>query len=293
MSKQQLANSQENTTMTDRPATNTPELSDEELLELLKNHGIDRRTVLKLLGFGTALSVGTGNAAAKHNEQHPSEIDPNYGYATPDASDVPDRLEPDHVVELHIIPPSENQPPLFHFSPSGLSVDAGDIVQFTFTAPDHTVTAYHPAHGFQRRVPQQSPPFSSPVVSAGGAWLYRFECEGLYDMYCGPHHVLGMAMRVVVGELDEIPDYEDTFEGSAGPPPLLAPFSKAFLENELHSFTAFVDGDNENCEWVWLTPKEVLDTAALDPENIQDEGSVPFNAVLDDIERADIEHGHE
>ncbi|QIO23428.1 plastocyanin/azurin family copper-binding protein [Haloarcula sp. JP-L23] len=284
--------------MPDRPSISELELSDAELLELIKNHGIDRRSLMKALGIGTALSLSAGSAAAKHDDPHPPNIDPHYGYSTPDADNIPKKLEPDHEVELHLIFPNppENQPPMFHFAPSGLSVDAGDIVQFTFTAPDHTITSYHPAHGFQQRVPEGAPPFSSPVISAGGAWLYRFEKEGLYDMYCGPHRILGMAMRIVVGDLsdEDIPDYEDTFEGSEGPPPLLPPFGKASLEHELHNFTAFVEGDNEGCEWVWLTPKEILDTDALDPGNIQEgDGKVSFSEVLDDIDRADVNHVHE
>jgi hypothetical protein len=34
-----------------------------------------------------------------------------------------------------------------------------------------------------------------------------------------------------------------------------------------------------------VTPVEVLDTAALDPANIQDDETVPFEDVLDDIAR--------
>lgn len=272
-------------------------LSDAELLTLLKTHGIDRRSVMKVLGVGTGLSLGVGNAAADHDEPHPPHIDSYYGYATPDANDIPKKLEPDHEVELHITfpKPAEGQPPLFHFEPTGLSVDSGDIVQFTFTAPDHTITPYHPGHGYQRRVPEQVPPFSSPVINVDGAWLYRFETEGLYDLYCGPHRILGMAMRIVVGELceEDIPDYEDTFERSEGPPPLLAPFSKEELEGELQHLTAFIDGDNEDCEWVWLTAREILDADVLDPLEIQDNETVSFDDVLDDIDRADIDHSHE
>lgn len=282
--------------MTDRPPIDELDLSDAELLKLIKQHGIDRRSVMKVLGVGTALSLSAGSAGAKHDDPHPPHIDSHYGYSTPDADDIPTKLEPDHVVELHVAPPAPPQPQLFHFEPSGLSVDCGDIVQFTFTAPDHTITAYHPAHGFQRRVPEECPPFSSPIVNAGGAWLYQFETEGLYDLYCGPHHPLGMAMRIVVGDLsdEEIPDYEDTFEGSEGPPPLLAPFSKEDLEAELQNFTAFIDGDNADCEWVWLTPREILDADALDPGNIQSgNGAVLFDTVLDDIGRANVDHDHE
>lgn len=279
--------------MSDRPSLDELELSDAELLELIKNHGIDRRSVMKALGAGTALSLGAGSAVAKHDDPHPPHIDSHYGYSTPNADNIPKKLEPDHVVELHVILPTENHPPIFHFAPSGLSVDPGDVVQFTFTTPDHTITSYQPAHGYQRRVPEGTPPFSSPVISAGGAWLYRFEAEGLYDMYCGPHRILGMAMRIVVGDLteDEVPDYEDTFEA---PGDLLAPFGKERLEAELQNFTAFIEGDNEGCEWVWLTAKEILDADALDPGNIQTgDGTVSFDEVLHDIDRADVPHDHE
>lgn len=256
--------------------------------------GLGRRPILKALGAGTALSLGTGVAAADRNDPNTPHSHSYYGYATPDARNVPKKLKPDHEVELHIADPTPGEHPLlFHFEPTGLHIACGDIVQFTFTTPDHTITAYHPGHGFQRRVPADVPPFSSPVVNAGGAWLYEFETEGLYDLYCGPHHILGMTMRIVVGDLEseDVPDYEDTFEGTEGSedsPPLLAPFSKEFLEHELHAFS----DQNEDCEWVWLTPQEVLDADALDPENIQgDDGRVAFDEVLADIDR--ISGGHE
>lgn len=96
------------------------------------------------------------------------------------------------------------------------------------------------------------PPFSSPVVNAGGAWLYKFTEPGLCDFYYAPHHMLGMAGRIFVGDPAEVgvPDYEDTFVGDPGPPQLLTPFSKAFLETELDHFSE----TNEDCEWPWLTP---------------------------------------
>ncbi|WP_209309517.1 cupredoxin domain-containing protein [Haloarcula amylovorans] len=254
---------------------------------------VGRRAVLQALGIGASVAVGSGVVAADHDDPHPPRIDSHYGYATPDANAVPERLAPDHTVELHVGDPvPQEHGPLFHFEPTGLAVDPGDIVQFSVTTPDHTITAYHPAHGYQRRVPVDVPPFSSPVVSAGGAWLYRFEESGLYDLFCAPHHILGMAMRVVVGDLaeEDVPGYEDTFEGTEGPPPLLAPFSKQFLEHELERFS----GGNEDCEWVWLTPQEVLDTDALDPGAIQaDDGRVSFDEVLADIERIHGGHSHE
>jgi plastocyanin len=255
--------------------------------------GIARRSLLKAIGVGTAVSLGSVSVAADEDGHKPARLDPLYGYATPDADKIPKNIDPDHEVTLRVGNPTpKKHGPLFHFEPTGLSIDSGDVVQFTYTTPDHTVTAYHPAHGFQRRVPKDVPPFSSPVVNAKGAWLYRFDAEGLYDMYCAPHHILGMTMRVIVGDVDEedVPDYEDTFKGSEEPP-LLAPFSKDFLEAEMKHFSC--EDENTNVEWVWLTPQEVLDTAALDPANIQDEDSVPFEAVLDDIDRISGGHDHE
>ncbi len=260
--------------------------------------GFERRPLLKAFGASAALSLGSGVATAHDGEdgdngEADAEIDPHYGFSTPNADDLPADLEPDHEVELHIADPTpEEHGPLFHFEPTGLAVQGGDIVQFTYTTPDHTITAYHSGHGFQQRVPNDVPPFSSPVVNFDGAWLYRFETEGLYDLYCAPHHILGMTMRIVVGELDEedVPDYEDTFEGSEEPP-LLPPFSKEMLEEELEAFSE--PGKNVRPEWVWLTPVEVLDTEALDPENIQDEGTVSFNDVLNDIDRIETDHDHE
>jgi len=257
--------------------------------------GVGRRALLWALGAGTALTtVGSASATASTHTGQP-EIDPLYGYATPDATAVPSELQPDHTVEMHVeegVPWEPRQPrnmihgPLFHFEPAGLAIEPGDIVQFTFGTPDHTVTAYHPAHGYQRRIPEGVPPFSSPLVGVGGAWLYRFDEPGLYDVFCAPHHLLGMAMRLVVGELAEgdVPAYEDEFTTDPGPPPLLAPFSKGFIEGELEHYSE--PGENANLEWSWLTPQEVLATPALDPASIQaDDGTVSFDEVVADIDR--------
>lgn len=250
--------------------------------------GLRRRLLLKALGGGAVLSLSGGVASAQEDDDgdDEAEIDPHYGFSTPDAEDVPSDLEADHEVELHTDLPEDmenpDRPPLFHFEPSGLHVDSGDVVQFTLLSPDHTITAYHPAMGFQQRVPDGVAPFSSPVLNVGGAWLYRFEEEGVYDLYCGPHHILGMNMRIVVGDIEEedLPDYADTFEGSQDPP-LLAPFSREFLEHELNASNE----GNEDCEWTFLTPQEVLGADALDPMHLQEEESVSFDEVLEDVER--------
>lgn len=263
----------------------------------------ERRPLLKILGAGGSIALGSGIAAASGEESDGEaasgdesgapdgdeaasrKIDPMFGYPAADAADVPEDLDPDHEVELHRELPDDpenpDRPTVFHFEPSGLHVNAGDVVAFVFTDPNHTVTAYHPEHGFQRRVPEGVPPFSSPIVPHEGVWLYRFEREGLYDLYCGPHEITGMAMRIVVGDLDEadVPDYEGTFEAE---PPLFAPLSPEFIERELNA----PSDHNEDCEWTPPTDREVLDTSALDPMNIQEAGEVSYGAVADDLDIA-------
>ena len=231
----------------------------------------ERRPLLKALGIGAALSFGSGVAAG---EQADAEIHPNYGYSVQDPSEIPERLQPNHEVQLAAAEgrPDPGEPvSFFFFEPVGLHIQSGDIVQFTFNTPDHTVTSYHEAIGFQHRMPADAPPFSSPIVTAGGAWLYRFDHEGVYDLYCGPHHILGMVMRVVVGDVAE-----DDYPAFLSAPEEIPPFGEEF-ENILVQFS----DETETVEWVFPTPREIFTTDALDPARIQDEGMVPYSAVLD------------
>ncbi|MFB6164573.1 MAG: plastocyanin/azurin family copper-binding protein [Haloarculaceae archaeon] len=148
------------------------------------------------------------------------------------------------------------------------------------STPDHTVTTYHPVHGFQRRIPENAVPFSSPTVAVGGAWLYRFDEPGVYDVYCGPHHAFGMAGRVVVGDgSGEPPGYVDDFS-VPDDAEIPAPYSRQMLEGELNEFSR----RNGDAEWVWLTPQEVLGTDALDPDRVRQAGSVSFQRVRREIE---------
>ncbi|WP_137285078.1 cupredoxin domain-containing protein [Halorussus salinisoli] len=255
--------------------------------------GVERRPLLKALGVGASIPFVSGVTVASGEESDAQDsaeaaqeiepmIDPVFGHPMKEAENVPDILGPDHEVELHRDFPEDIQnpdhPSFFHFEPTGLRVDSGDIVQFTFTSPNHTITAYHPGHGFQRRVPEEVPAFSSPLVQKDGAWLYQFMHEGLYDLYCGVHSVLGMVMRIVVGDFSEedVPDYADTFEAE---PPLFAPVSEQFLEHELEATSE----QNENVDWTWLTAPQVLKTDALDPMRIQEAGTVSFETVADEL----------
>lgn len=68
-------------------------------------------------------------------------------------------------------------------------------------AADHTVTTYHELQGKLQRVPDGVEPFSSPMVPVGHTWEYTFTVPGVYDVFCGPHEMYGMVMRIVVGEV--------------------------------------------------------------------------------------------
>jgi hypothetical protein len=51
--------------MTNEIDVETADLSDEQLVTLLKNHGMGRRGVMKLFGAGAAVATLGGTAAAK------------------------------------------------------------------------------------------------------------------------------------------------------------------------------------------------------------------------------------
>lgn len=260
---------------------------------------------MKLVGAGAGLGLGSGVATASDGDGHDGgddghgdgtrssehEIHPVFGKPLTSDEEPPEQLKPDHVVELHEdmpegFPPAEDadeppelaHPPFFHFEPVGLHVDEGDVVQFAYSTADHTVTAYHPDHHFQRRVPEGAEPFSAPIVPAEGSWLYQFDELGVYDLYCGPHHTFGMVMRIVVGDVpdDDLPAYVGSYQPE---PPLLPPFSPEFVTG---FFTAFADGQ-QFAEWPFLTPVDVFETSALDPANVQDAGEVPFATVAHEL----------
>ncbi|QCS42511.1 plastocyanin/azurin family copper-binding protein [Natrinema versiforme] len=173
---------------------------------------MDRRQVLKAAGVTSTIPLATGLGAASGDNGNHSEreqqacsqadcIHPVLGYSGLEGDEqLPGSLRPDHAVELETRPTEGRPVPEFFFEPTGLFVEPGDVVQFQLATPDHTVTAYHPQHGRQRRVPEGVPPFSSPVLGMDTFWLYRFDEPGVYDVLCSPHEIFGMVMRIVVGE---------------------------------------------------------------------------------------------
>lgn len=235
-----------------------------------------RRSILQATGIGAALSMFGGVANARGDSPRPEEkedetgdarqpvIHSQFGYSGTSDDEVPDRLEPDETVELHVDEDKiddSNLPDLtvefgaFHFAPVGLHVEPGAIVEFEFHTPEHTATAYHPGQERQQRVPDGVPPFSSTVNAHHGFWLYRFEEEGVYDLFCTPHEWGGMGMRIVVG------DEPGGVVRAPGRPPL--PLTAALLGTGL-------DGD--------------IGHPDLEPQNIIDNGSVSRHDLDIDLE---------
>lgn len=221
--------------MTDTTDPNDLDLSDEELIEVLKNHGLDRRLLLKVFGIGTGVAALGGTASAQGIG---NRIDKVYGAPYEANENVPSGLV-DHEVNLHIHEPGDHNdfplneggeegPAEFIFDPVGLHVKPGDVVNFAVHHGLHTVTAIHPKFNeppmleFPDRVPNNAF-FTSPPINVDDSWLYRFTTKGVYDVMCLPHVSLGMVMRVVVHDEDDavpsdpydsfpIPNAADVFE---------------------------------------------------------------------------------
>ncbi|MFB1062565.1 plastocyanin/azurin family copper-binding protein [Natrinema sp. H-ect4] len=178
--------------------------------DLQSTHNANRRRFLAALGVGglaaTAGCAGSGgngddeegNGNGNGNgEDSAMTIDTRFGRTV--TADESASIDADHTVEL-LIQERENIPiPEFYFEPTGLYVETGDTVKFNMTTPHHNVNAYHPAFGYNQRVPDETPAYSSPILSAGDAWYYTFEQEGVHDIMCAPHELFGMVGRIVVG----------------------------------------------------------------------------------------------
>ncbi len=285
-----------------RRSEGDPNRTDEELLDAITDHRWYRRGALRLLGVtaGIAALGGTAHARGRRGGRvngddagaraqgrgdggHPGDdrrdrgrgpnLDAYFGEAFRPSETAPPGLI-DHTVELHIHEhaiqnPSQTAVP-FHFSPTGLKIDVGDVIAFVATTPDHTITAYHEGFGRQRRVPDDKPPFSSPLLPIGGAWLYHFDVPGTYDLLCAPHEYFGMVMRVVVGDPDD--DAYDGSFGPGGPPPQPRP---PVSRPELSQLGI--------TPWPFPTAMEVLTTNALSVPNIATAGTVPIGDVEADL----------
>ena len=220
--------------MSNQPDVDDLDLTDAELMTVLKNHGIGRRRLMQIFGAGAVVAAFGGTASAERGTGN--HIDETFG-ASYAADDTVPSGTVDHVVELHVhehgdgahegFPaPDDSRDadpmtpgfqadeddfddfPEFHFEPVGLHVRPGDVVEFRNVSTEHTVSAFHPKWSnpeisFPQRVPDRVPGFTSPPYVGEESWLYRFTEKGVYDVFCFPHLTLGMVMRIVVSDPEE------------------------------------------------------------------------------------------
>jgi len=231
--------------------------------DLLSTVGVGRRSVMRALGIGAGVAaLGGVGEATQEPLSEPPMVHPVWGYnaLSPEAVSGALELLVDHTVTLRGHVPSVRTPPQppvdFIFDPVGIHVQPGDYVQFETAETgedqppvgEHTTTAYHDARQRQRRVPPKVPPFSSPMHGPGMSWIYQFEVEGVYDVFCAPHEDhFGMVMRLVVGDGD--------YEGYGLPPEPLGPFGFA---------------------------RDVFDKPEMEPSHIQASGQVTWADLFED-----------
>lgn len=185
-------------------------------------------------------------------------IDPVLGFTGLSLQTAPPR-QPDHEVQLLIRPRPPVPIPEFYFEPTGLLIQPGQTVKFSASTPHHSISDFHPLHGRDLRVPDGVPAFSSPVLPVGSYWLYTFEKEGVYDLFCGPHEYFGMVMRIVVGSA--------TGPGTSPPPPPIP------LPEEGATVPPI------------LTGAAVLRDPALDGNNIVQKGAVTWDELSPDSKK--------
>lgn len=259
--------------MTATPDLDDLDLTDAELVEVLRNHGIDRRGLLKLLGAGGGVVSLAGTAAAGGGRD--ARIDSVFG-ATYSRGESPPPGLVDHEVELHVEPgdaahegfpvpdgpdpDDQDDVPEFHFAPVGLRVQPGDVVAFTNDNFEHTVTAFHekwsnPEAEFPHRVPAGAPGYTSPPYVGGETWVYQFDTRGVHDLFCFPHLAFGMVMRVVVfdprrDDLDDLTDWGPLPDIAPGPPDPLASAEQVLTDDALDPANVVSEG---RIEWAELS----------------------------------------
>jgi plastocyanin len=110
------------------------------------------------------------------------------------------------------------------FAPAGLAVPPGARVRFVNrdAGNSHTSTAYHPdVFDRARRIPAAASPWDSGFLLPGEGFDVVLTAPGVYDYYCIPHEMAGMAGRIVVGTPED-PGWEDAAPASDDLPEKIA-----------------------------------------------------------------------
>lgn len=88
------------------------------------------------------------------------------------------------------------------FEPIGLHVPAGTLIRWANRDPgnSHSSTAYHPDNdGHPLRIPTAAKSWNSDLLLPGQHFEVTLSVEGVYDYFCLPHEMAGMAGRIIVG----------------------------------------------------------------------------------------------
>ena len=109
------------------------------------------------------------------------------------------------------------------FEPVGLQVAPGTLIRWTNRDPgnSHSSTAYHPDNdSHPLRMPPAAKAWNSDLLLPGQHFEVTLSVEGVYDYFCLPHEMAGMAGRIVVGT----PPASGFWDAPAPdvPPPVLA-----------------------------------------------------------------------
>jgi plastocyanin len=88
------------------------------------------------------------------------------------------------------------------FDPAKITIKAGDTVKWVADDPlhEHNIST-DPRQVENRRlvlIPKGAKPFTSPLLSEGQSFQYRFTVPGLYKYVCPPHEQSNMAGEIVV-----------------------------------------------------------------------------------------------
>src|SRR5688500_6468208 len=92
------------------------------------------------------------------------------------------------------------------FDPAGVHIAAGDTVRRVQVSGFHSISAYHPKNdNHELRIPQGAQPWDSDILlgqspKVDAIFEQVFTVPGVYDYFCKPHELAGMAGRIVVGE---------------------------------------------------------------------------------------------
>lgn len=112
------------------------------------------------------------------------------------------RAEPVEVIEMRGTARGER----VWFRPHGLAVALGTTIRFVNRDPgnSHTSTAYHPdTFDRARRIPKAARPWDSDFLLPDDSFEVTLTVPGVYDYYCIPHEMAGMAGRIVVGDFGD------------------------------------------------------------------------------------------